>query len=227
MEQVSATRTEMLTRRSQIRLAEQGAELLRSKRDALVREFLAELRRFVEARKAMRRSVLEAVQALMQTLAVDGQEAVMSAALASRRAVSLDVTAQNFWGTKVYDMTSDYTVPEAAERGYGAAATSVRLEETAEGFEQAVSDILHLAPMDLKLRALADDMRKTSRRVNALEQRLLPQLKEQVRMIQNALDQREREDIFRLKRLKRKKELQKLKIKNEGKKIRKEEDGPA
>ncbi|MCP4450021.1 MAG: V-type ATP synthase subunit D, partial [Planctomycetes bacterium] len=200
MEQVSATRTEMLTRRSQIRLAEQGAELLRSKRDALVREFLAELRRFVEARKAMRRSVLDAVQALMQTLAIDGQEAVMSTALASRRTVSLDVTAQNFWGTKVYDMTSDYSVPEAAERGYGAAATSVRLEEAAEGFEQAVSDILHLAPMDLKLRALADDMRKTSRRVNALEQRLLPQLKEQVRMIQNALDQREREDIFRLKR---------------------------
>ena len=75
MEQVSATRTEMLTRRAQIRLAEQGAELLRSKRDALVREFLAELRRFVAARQAMRRSVLEAVQALMQTLAVDGQEA--------------------------------------------------------------------------------------------------------------------------------------------------------
>lgn len=213
-------------RRSQIRLAEQGAELLRSKRDALVREFLAELRRFVEARKAMRRSVLEAVAALMQTLAVDGQEAVMSAALVSRRTVRLDVTPQNFWGTKVYDMTSDYSVPEAAERGYGAAATSVRLEETAEGFEQAVSDILHLAPMDLKLRALADDMRKTSRRVNALEQRLLPQLQEQVRMIQNALDQREREDIFRLKRLKRKKELQKLKVKNEGKKRRTEEDGP-
>ncbi len=100
MEQVSATRTEMLTRRSQIRLAEQGAELLRSKRDALVREFLAELRRFVEARKAMRRSVLEAVQALMQTLAVDGQEAVMSAALASRRTVSLDVTPQNFWAPR-------------------------------------------------------------------------------------------------------------------------------
>jgi V/A-type H+-transporting ATPase subunit D len=226
MEQVSATRTEMLTRRAQIRLAEQGAELLRSKRDALVREFLAELRRFVEARQAMRRSVLEAVQALMQTLAVDGQEAVKSAALVSRRAVTLEVTPQNFWGTKVYDMTSDYTVRQATERGYGAAATSARLEETAEGFEQAVSDILHLAPMDLKLRALAEDMRKTSRRVNALEQRLLPQLQDQVRMIQNALDQREREDLFRLKRLKRKKELQKLMVKKEGKKVRKEEGRP-
>jgi V/A-type H+-transporting ATPase subunit D len=209
MEQASPTRTEMLTRQAQIRLAEQGAELLRSKRDALVREFLAELRRFAEARQAMRRSVMEAVQALMQTLAVDGQEAVLSAALVSRRTVTLDVTPQNIWGTKVYDMVSDHTVRNATERGYGSSATSARLEETAEGFEQAVADILHLAPMDLKLRALAEDMRKTSRRVNALEQRLLPQLQAQVRMIRNALDQREREDIFRLKRLKRKKELQK------------------
>ncbi len=213
MEQVSPTRTEMLMRQSQIRLAQQGAELLRSKRDALVREFLAELRRFVEARQAMRRSVMEAVQALMQTLAVDGQEVLTSAALISRRSVNLDVTPQNIWGTKVYDMESDYRVRPATERGYGAAATSARMEETAEGFEQAVEDILRLAPMDLKLRSLAEDMRKTSRRVNALEQRLLPQLKEQVRMIRNALDQREREDIFRLKRLKRKKELQKQKKK--------------
>ena len=198
-------------RQSQIRLAEQGAQLLRSKRDALVREFLAELRRFVEARQAMRRSVIEAVRALMQTLAVDGQEVLASAALIARRSVNLDVTPQNIWGTKVYDMESDYRVRPVTERGYGAAATSARLEETAEGFEQAVEDILRLAPMDLKLHSLAEDMRKTSRRVNALEQRLLPQLKDQVRMIRNALDQREREDIFRLKRLKRKKELQKQK----------------
>ncbi len=130
MEQASPTRTEMLTRQAQIRLAEQGAELLRSKRDALVREFLAELHRFVEARQAMRRSVMEAVQALMQTLAVDGQEAVLSAALVSRRTVTVDVTPQNIWGTKVYDMVSDYTVRNATERGYGSSATSARLEET-------------------------------------------------------------------------------------------------
>jgi V/A-type H+-transporting ATPase subunit D len=79
------------------------------------------------------------------------------------------------------------------------------LAEATDQFEEAVISILRVAPMDLKLRALAEDMRKTSRRVNALEQRLLPQLHTQVRYIQNALDQREREDIFRLKRLKRKK----------------------
>ena len=126
MEQASPTRTEMLTRQAQIRLAEQGAELLRSKRDALVREFLAELKRFVEARKTMRRSVMEAVQALMQTLAVDGQEAVASAGLVSRRPVTVEVTSENIWGTKVFNMDSDYSVRSAAQRGYGSSATSAR-----------------------------------------------------------------------------------------------------
>ena len=66
--------------------------------------------------------------------------------------------------------------------------------------------ILKVAPVERKLKRLADEIRKTSRRVNALEQRLLPRLAEQVQFIRTALDQREREDIFRLKRLKQKRE---------------------
>ena len=64
--------------------------------------------------------------------------------------------------------------------------------------------IIKVSPVDRKLRVLGEEIRKTSRRVNALEQRLIPNLTEEVRFIRNALDQREREEIFRLKRLKQK-----------------------
>jgi len=131
-------------------------------------------------------------------------EAVAAAALVCQRPVTVEATLQNIWGTKVVNLESEYRGHTPAEHGYGA-LTSTRLDEATEQFEEAVMAILRVAPMDLKLRALAEDMRKTSRRVNALEQRLLPQLNAQVRYIENALDQREREDIFRLKRLKRKK----------------------
>jgi len=194
----------MLTRQAQIRLAQQRAELLRSKREALVREFLAELKRYVKARQTMRKTMVEAVQCLMQCMAVDGPEAVAAAALVCQRPVTVEATQQNIWGTKVVNLESEYRGHMPAEHGYGV-LTSTRLDEATEQFEGAVMAILRVAPMDLKLRALAEDMRKTSRRVNALEQRLLPQLNAQVRYIENALDQREREDIFRLKRLKRKK----------------------
>jgi V/A-type H+-transporting ATPase subunit D len=58
----------------------------------------------------------------------------------------------------------------------------------------------------------AEHTRKTSRRVNAPEQRMLPSLREQISFIRDTLDQREREDTFRLKRLKKKKS----RSKNEG-----------
>jgi V/A-type H+-transporting ATPase subunit D len=209
MNQASPTRTELLALQGQIKLAEQGAELLRSKREALMREFLAELRKFTAARETMRRSVRHAVQELMRALSVDGPEAVASAGLVCARPVNVEIEPQNIWGTRVLDIHSDYTIQSATQRQLDKAGTSARIEETAERFEQALADILRIAPLDLKIRALAADMRKTSRRVNALEQRLLPTLNQQVRYIRDTLDQREREDIFRLKKLKQKKMKQK------------------
>jgi V/A-type H+-transporting ATPase subunit D len=203
MADVSPTRTELLTRQAQIRLARQGADLLCAKREALLREFLKELHSFVEARKSMHKTMIQALQCIMEALAIDGPEAVASAALACRRAVSLEAEQKNIWGTRVVDVENDYTVQSQAQRGHSPFGVTARVDEAAERFEQAVALILNIAPADLKLRALARDIRKTSHRVNALEQRLLPSLEGQVQWIRNSLDQREREDVFRLKRFKR------------------------
>ncbi len=202
MDHVSPTRTELLTRKAQIRLAEQGAELLRGKREALVQEFLAEIQSYSSVREALRKALTGATQSLMAALAIDGPEAVASAALAHRRPVSVEVEEENIWGTKVAKAKSDYTALPWADRVR--ATMSARIDETTEQFEAVVDLVLKVAPVERKLKKLAEEIRKTSRRVNALEQRLLPRLDEQVRYIRGALDQREREDIFRLKRLKQK-----------------------
>ena len=203
MEQTSQTRSELLVRKAQIRLAQQGAELLRGKREALVREFLSELQRFVDARDALRRELSDAKQSLMRALAIDGPEAVASAGLASRRPIELETKEHNIWGTRVVEVGTDYTPRESLERGYTTTGASVRISETAERFEAAMELILRVAPLERKLGRLAEEIRKTSRRVNALEQRLLPSLAEQVQYIRGVLDQREREDVLRLKHLKK------------------------
>ena len=203
-EQASPTRTELLQRRAQTRLARQGADLLKGKREALVREFLAELPRFAAEREAMRRAIAAATQALMRALAVDGLEAVRSAALAARRPVHIELAERNIWGTRVVDVVNGTESETLVGRRDTAIGSSARIEESAEGFEEALKLIVRVAPLDRKMRRLADEIRKTTRRVNALEQRLLPSLQEQVTYIRGVLDQREREDVFRLKRLKKK-----------------------
>ncbi|MHC4508514.1 MAG: V-type ATP synthase subunit D [Planctomycetota bacterium] len=205
MEQVSPTRTELLTRRAQIRLAEQGAEMLRSKREVLIREFLKELKDFSSERDKMRSAVVKAIQSLLTAIAVDGTETLCSVASATQQPVTVELTKQNIWGASVINVKSDYSVRPSEARGYTPYTVSARIDETAGRFEQVIEHAIHVAPAEHKLAVLADHIRKTSRRVNALEQRLLPRLREQIRFIRNTLDQREREDTFRLKRLKRKK----------------------
>ena len=204
MEQVSPTRTELLTRRAQITLARQGAELLRGKREALVREFITEMRRYAAERQAMRKEMAVALQSLMRALRIDGPEAVASVGLATRQPVEIEVEERNIWGTRVVEVASDYAAREAGGHRYTAIGASARIEDTTERFDTVLERIVKVAPLDRKMRKLAEEIRKTTRRVNALEQRLLPQLHEQVRYIRAVLDQREREDIFRLKRLKKK-----------------------
>ena len=203
MEQISPTRSELLSRRAQIMLARQGADLLRGKREALVREFLSELQRFVDTREALVKELTQAKQSLMRALSVDGPEAVASAGLASRRTIELQTTQRSIWGTKIVEVETDYVPRTSSERGFTAAGASARIDETAERFEAALELLLRVAPLDRKLARLAEEIRRTSRRVNALEQRMLPSLEEQVQYIRGVLDQREREDVLRLKHLKR------------------------
>ncbi len=205
MEQVSPTRTELLTRRAQVRLAEQGAQMLRSKREVLIREFLKELKNFSAERDKMRSAVVKAIQSLLTAIAVDGTEALSSVSSATRQPITVELKKQNIWGAHMIDVKSDYSVRPSESRGYSPYTVSARIDETAERFEQVIEHAIHVAPAEHRLAVLAEHIRKTSRRVNALEQRLLPSLKEQISFIRNTLDQREREDTFRLKRLKRKK----------------------
>jgi V/A-type H+-transporting ATPase subunit D len=203
VEQISPTRSELLSRRAQIRLARQGAELLRGKREALVREFLSEIQKFVDTREALARELVQAKQSLMRALALDGPEAVASAGLASRRPIDIQTTERSIWGTKIVEVSTDFVPRTSAEREFSAAGASARMEETAERFEAVLELLLRAAPLDRKLARLAEEIRRTSRRVNALEQRMLPTLEEQVLYIRGVLDQREREDVLRLKHLKK------------------------
>jgi V/A-type H+-transporting ATPase subunit D len=168
-----------------------------------VREFIGEMRRFATEREALRREIGGALQSLMRALRIDGPEGVAAVALASRRPVEIEVEEQNIWGIKVVDVRSGYAARKAGGHRYTAIGASARIEDATERFDTLLERVLTVAPLDRKMKKLAEEIRKTTRRVNALEQRLLPELQEQVRYIRGVLDQREREDIFRLKRLKR------------------------
>lgn len=69
-------------------------------------------------------------------------------------------------------------------------------------FDTLVDLLLDAAPREMLLRRLGDALAQTSRQVNTLERRLAPSLVAQIAAVRRTLDEREREEHLRLKRLK-------------------------
>ncbi len=202
MEQVSPTRMNLLLRKAQINLALQGAELLKNKRDALLKEFMAEVQPLLSIRNEVQKELREGINALIKSLAIDGSEKVESAAFAYTEDLTVKMEERNIWGIKVPHIKTNGAERSAFERGYAVTDTSARIDETASAFKTVIDLIIKMAPIEIKLKRLGQEIRKTSRRVNALEQILIPNLTREMRFIRDTLEERTREDTFRLKRLK-------------------------
>ena len=201
--QVSPTRMELIRMRAQIRLAQAGRDLLREKMDALIREFFRTMESVSRSRGDLEAITDAARHSLTIALAVDDPVAVRSASFAARKGFFLDIRGKNIMGVPVPVIEKKHVTRSVLERGYGITGVSGRIDEVAERYEQALDLVVLLAETETALKRLGGEIRMTRRRVNALEQVVIPGLERQARSIEATIEEREREDLFRLKRVKR------------------------
>ncbi len=203
MENVSPTRMELLAVKGQIGLAEQGRDLLKEKRNALMKEFIKIADAVMRDSDELEQAAMDAQRALVRAEALDGPEAVRSAAFAAQRELVLTVEGAFVMGVPVPVIEKESAARAVTDRGYSLSGTSARIDEAAERFEEEVDLLIELAASELRLRRLAEELRKTSRRVNALENIMIPRLHTRQAYIEMVLEERAREDLFRLKTVKR------------------------
>jgi len=213
MEQVHPTRMELMKKRSQIVLAEQGRDLLKEKMEALIQEFFKIMVNFSESREGLEQLAIEADLALLVAEAVDDPIAVKSASYATKRQIMVDISGKNIMGVPVPVIQKKSVALNVMQRGYGLIGTSSRINEAAEKFEAEMDMIIRLAETETTLRRLGNEIQMNRRRVNALDQIIIPELKEQAKYIRFSIEEREREDLFRLKKVKKLIERKKVKKK--------------
>lgn len=206
MEKISPTRMNLLQNKVQTSLASEGVNLLKNKRDALVKEFFTMVREMFSFRDELDERVRKAANTLNLALGIDGPHVVKSVGMSTKREVSLEVERRNIWGIRVPELEKKSVVRSVMARGYGIHTVSSRIDRAANSFEGILNLIITMASNEVRVKRLGDEIRKTTRRVNALEQVVIPALKGQTRFIESTLEEREREDLFRLKRLKKMRE---------------------
>jgi len=199
---VYPTRMELLKLRQRVGLAQRGHDLLKEKVDALVIEFFEVVRRIQEARAKALEQLSAAHRALLMCFAIMGTLETKQASKEAKRELQVEISTRHIMGIAVPAVEVGEVERNALMRGYSLRMTSSVLDEASREFERALKLLIGLAELEGSAFAIARELERTKRRVNALEYILIPRLKEALKFIVMKLDEIERENFSRLKRIK-------------------------
>ncbi|MGA2546035.1 MAG: V-type ATP synthase subunit D [Rectinemataceae bacterium] len=200
---VAPTKSNLLREKERLALAEEGYELLEQKREILMLELMKRINEARVLEREMRRRAGTAYPVLRRMLLKAGRENARELASGVR---------SDFRAREKRVQVSGISMP-ALE----AAAPERRLQssfmnsfadsdETAAEFSSMLELVAAMAGIRAIVWRLAKEVRKTQRRVNALEKMVIPESKAIKSFIEDSLEEREREAVFSTKRLKARKE---------------------
>lgn len=197
----SATRSQVVRLARRLEQVERGAALLRRKRESLVAELLRRARPAVDERRAIQRQSMEAWHALLDALGGAGRDELRVLGWPTRE-VRVDLVPVEAWGLRAAAAGSPPSLVRGlAARGVATGPGDAAPPEAAEQFERLVELLLEAAPKELLMRRLGQALARTTRLVNTLEQRVSVDLRRSLASARRTLEEREREERLRLRRL--------------------------
>jgi len=200
---IHPTRTNLLILKEKSASVSNSIGILKSRRQALIIEFLKTSNPYLESRKTIRKLYGDAINQLFFSIGCEGQDMVDSLTGVSARDFNIEINRRKLWGLEYKEISPrESAVREINKRNYDIRFTTPNLEEATWRFEKIVDVILDIAEYDNKLQRLSSEIIQTTRRVRVLEERILPRLKKEIKSITQYLGERERESYFRLKQFK-------------------------
>ncbi|WP_333582623.1 V-type ATP synthase subunit D [Methanoculleus bourgensis] len=199
---IKPTRSELIDIKRRIKLSERGYNILKMKRDGLILEFFKVLQQAKESRGALMERYTHAMEMIALAETVEGAIGVKAAAFSTADIPAISVKSKNIMGVVVPEIEASSVRKGVLDRGYGMLGTSAVIDEAAEAFEDLVEAIIEAAEIETTMKRLLDEIESTKRRVNALEFKVIPELTEARDFIKMRLDEMEREELFRLKKIK-------------------------
>ena len=194
------TKGNLIAAKNTLRLSKQGYDMLDKKRNILIRELMLLIERAKAMQDDINTTFTEAYAALQNaniTMSVGTVEAI---ALAVPREDGITIKTTSVMGVEIPIVEMATSANDAPP--YGFYNTSSTLDEAYVKFARVKELIIKLATIENSAYRLAVNIKKTQKRANALKNIILPRYEQVTRDIQNALEEKDREEFGRLKRIK-------------------------
>lgn len=198
---VAPTRTNLIRIKKDLRFAREGYEILDRKREVLTTELVRVAHEADVIQKEVWKLLETAYGALEKARLTLGSDHVEWAALAANKTVDIHLKLRGIMGVAIPVIEASGEPPEML---YSLSGTNAALDEATAAFREVLIKTPQLSMLVTTVWRLAGELRKTQRRVNALQHIFIPEYEQTVTFIVSSLEEREREEIFRLKWLKTK-----------------------
>lgn len=199
---VKPTRSEELRLKERIQLAEDGHDILEKKRDGLIHEFMQVINDARDVNEELANLYSEAREKLLLAKVYDGEEAIKANTISISEEPKIRSDRQNIMGVVVPEIESIDVTKDILNREYGITSSSSRIDSTADKHEELLEQIVQAAETQTKILKLLEEIEKTKRRVNALEHKTIPEMKDAQNFVAQTLEENEREETFRMKKIK-------------------------
>jgi V/A-type H+-transporting ATPase subunit D len=191
---------ELLTLRRRRTIAERGRDLLREKLDALMIEFFQFVREINSLRAKAQQLLADAYEAFTEAQMAMGYTRLEQTSVGVEDRFTIESRSRNVIGVTIPYI--QVNVRPLAAFPYNVYDTSIRLDDATLKMADAIKAIAELSSAEAAVKKLAEAIAATKRRVNSLEYVVIPRMLATIRYIEMHLEEAEREDFFRLKRIK-------------------------
>ena len=195
---VSSTRMELLRLRRRVALAIRGHRLLSEKRDEISRQLMKIVKDIRQLRRQVEERLLETCRRFMLARSSMEPEDIKVALEVPTKKLTMTIKLASIMNVKVPQMAKEISGEIIC---YGFATTSGELDVALMSLEKAFDDLIKLAEKEKQAQLLAIELRMTRRRVNVLENILIPELQETIKFIYSKLAEVERDNTTRLMKI--------------------------
>lgn len=202
MENIAPTKANLISAKSSLEFSKQGFELLDRKRNVLIRELMEYVDKAKGIQDKINKIFSEAYKALERANITMGIYEVEEIAMAVPEANDYDILFKSVMGVEVPHV---YFNKEDIKPSYGFYKSNTAMDLAYKNFNEVKYLIYELAELENAIYRLAMEVKKTQKRANALENIQIPKFQATVKNISEVLEEKEREDFFRLKVVKKKK----------------------
>ena len=200
---IAPTKSNLLTTKEQLAVSTNGYELLEEKREILVRELMRLVEQVKLLEDEIEQAIDEAYPAFKRMLMIDGADQVERIAHAIHYDFDMIEKVAVVGGMQFE--TIEVELPKK-ELFYSFLGTYANTDDVIVKFFNLLTLLTQMASIRTIVWRLAEEVKRTQRRVNALDKMIIPQATETIKYIESVLEERERENVFVLKALKKKKQ---------------------